>query len=192
MWKLGGNLYIARRHNKTLPAWATDDVIDTLIKLRVKKFESQAASSPELTKLSGGPLLGHLLDNMIQFTNGTLFPDDHGQKESGDRRMKDLKLMVFSGHDTNMVFVLSALNLFTPAFWPSYAATLFLELHQIQGNGGGGGGGGEGGGICGIDIHVKGSVPAGLFQFSNENPPITENIFSPLKGFSLISMLAIT
>jgi len=133
MWKLGGNLHIARRYNKTLPAWATDDVIDTLIKLRVKKFESQAASSPELTKLSGGPLLGHLLDNMIQFTNGTLFPDDHGQKESGDRRMKDLKLMVFSGHDTNMVFVLSALNLFTPAFWPSYAATLFLELHQIQG-----------------------------------------------------------
>ena len=133
MWKLGGNLPIARRYNKTLPAWATEEVIDTLIKLRVKKFESQAASSPELTKLSGGPLLGHLLENIVQFSRGTLFPDDHGQKESGDVRMKDLRLMVFSGHDTNMVFLLSALNLFTPAFWPSYAATLFLELHQIQG-----------------------------------------------------------
>lgn len=134
MWKLGGNLHIARRYNKTLPTWATDDVIDTLTKLRFKKFESQASSSPELTKLSGGPILGHILNNLVEFANGTLFPDDHGQKESGDSRMKDLKLMVFSGHDTNMVFLLSALDLFTPAFWPSYAATLFLELHQIQGS----------------------------------------------------------
>jgi len=132
MWKLGGNLHIARRYNKTLPAWASDsDVIDTLVRLRVKKFESQASSSPELTKLSGGPLLGHVLDNFVRFTRGSLFPDDHGQKESGDTDMKDLKLMVFSGHDTNMVFLLAALNLFDPPFWPSYGATLFLELHLI-------------------------------------------------------------
>ena len=137
MWKLGGNLHIARRYNKTLPSWATDEVIDTLVRLRVKKFESQAASSPELTKLSGGPLLGHILDNFDQFRRGVLLPDDHGQKESGDPRMKDLKLLVFSGHDTNMVFLLSALNLFQKPFWPSYASNLFFELHEIQGNWGG-------------------------------------------------------
>ena len=133
MWKLGGNLHIARRYNKTVPEWATDEVIDQLVRVRVKKFESQAASSPELTRLSGGPLLGHILDNFDQFRRGALQPDDHGQEESGDARMKDLKLMVFSGHDTNMVFLLAALRLFSKPFWPSYAANLFLELHQIQG-----------------------------------------------------------
>jgi len=133
MWKLGGNLHIARRYNKTLPQWATNEVIDQLVTLRVKKFESQASSSPQLTKLSGGPLLGHILANFDQFRRGSLRPDDHGQKESGDPAMKDLKLMVFSGHDTNMVFLLSALNLFAKPFWPAYAANLFLELHEIQG-----------------------------------------------------------
>merc|ERR1739838_1154169 len=43
-----------------------------------------------------------------------------------------VKIMVFSGHDANVVGLLAALNMFDPPFWPAYSSALYLELHQIS------------------------------------------------------------
>lgn len=130
MWKLGGNLHIVRLYNKTLLPWATDEIIDELIRLRSKKFEVQARATSDITRLSGGPLLGHLLNNFLDWETGKLRPEDHGQKESVESSPAQPRMLVFSGHDSNIAFLLAALHLFYPAFWPAYAATIFAELHR--------------------------------------------------------------
>ena len=41
-----------------------------------------------------------------------------------------LKLMIYSGHDTNLAALLGVLDLYDPPFMLSYGATLIFELHK--------------------------------------------------------------
>jgi len=132
MWHLGSNLQIMQIHNKTLPAWATDDIIDQLVSIKYKKFEAMASGTPKLTKLLGGAMLGRILRNFDDFRHGKLWPEDWRKIKGA--KMRDLKLLVFSGHDVNLVLLLSTLRLFNQPFRPYFASNLLLELHEKAGH----------------------------------------------------------
>lgn len=124
-WTLGGNLHIARRYNKTLSPWMTDSIIKDLLNLRAKKHGVQSQATPLIKRLNGGPFLGRILHNFLRFANGTLNPDDHTSTVGSV-----LKLMIYSGHDTNLAALLGVLDLYDPPFMLSYGATLIFELHK--------------------------------------------------------------
>jgi len=125
-WRLGGNLHIVRTNNKTLLPWMTDQIIDGLYNLRVMKKSIESQASLAIRRLQGGPLVGKLLSNFQDFTRGTLNPEDH--TGSGN---KTIKMMLYSGHDTNIAAILGTLDLYTPPFWPGYGSAVLLELYHM-------------------------------------------------------------
>ena len=53
----------------------TDSVIDALWNLRAEKHGIQSQATPKIKRIQGGPFLGEILRNFLQFTNGTLKPE---------------------------------------------------------------------------------------------------------------------
>jgi len=124
-WRLGGNLHIARRYNKTLLPWMTDSLIDALHHLRAEKHGIQSQATQEIKRLNGGPFLGKILLNFLQHANGTLEPEDHTPLDDSKLRM-----FLFSGHDTNLAALLGVLGLYDPPRMLGYGTALIFELHK--------------------------------------------------------------
>ena len=52
----------------------TDSIIDALWNLRAEKHGIQSQATRNIKRLQGGPFLGKLLKNFLQYANGTLQP----------------------------------------------------------------------------------------------------------------------
>ncbi|XP_068610970.1 testicular acid phosphatase homolog [Brachionichthys hirsutus] len=115
LWKVYDTLTCQRIHNLTLPRWATQDVLDTL--KRVASFEVTYSilsyKRKEKARLSGGVLLHAILRNFSR------------AMEQGS----PLKFIMYSAHDSTLVTLQAALDVYT-GLLPPYAACQLFEFYQ--------------------------------------------------------------
>lgn len=107
-------LYCDRCHNLTVPQWALD-LWDELYHIHNLKFLYEYGL-PQLARLTSGPLLGHMIDNMNSKINGAI-----------DKQ----KAFIFSSHDSKITAFLSTLNVWN-GLVPSYASAVFVELYKMS------------------------------------------------------------
>ncbi|XP_045925687.1 testicular acid phosphatase homolog [Micropterus dolomieu] len=104
-----------RIHNLTLPRWATQDVLDTL--KRVASFEVMYSilshKRKEKARLSGGVLLNAILRNFSRAV------------EQGST----LKFIMYSAHDSTLITLQAALDVYN-GLLPPYAACQLFEFYQ--------------------------------------------------------------
>ncbi|XP_063045117.1 lysosomal acid phosphatase isoform X2 [Engraulis encrasicolus] len=117
IWSVHDTLYCERLHNMTLPSWVTPDVMETLRKLKNFGFQIMFGvyKQQEKCRLQGGILLNQILTDMSA----------HAVAEPKDT----LKMNVYSAHDTTIVALQSALDVFN-GLQPPYASCHIFELWQ--------------------------------------------------------------
>uniref|UniRef100_A0A672JQY3 Acid phosphatase 2, lysosomal n=1 Tax=Salarias fasciatus TaxID=181472 RepID=A0A672JQY3_SALFA len=102
-------------HNLTLPRWATQDVLDTL--RRIASFEVKYSilshKRKEKARLSGGVLLNGILKNFSKAA------------EQGS----PLKFIMYSAHDSTLITLQAALDVYN-GLLPPYAACQLFEFYQ--------------------------------------------------------------
>lgn len=103
-----------KSHNLSVPSWV-DPIWDQMVQLQAMKFYYEYAIPP-LTRLTGGPLLGHMIGNMNLKTSG---------------QIEKRKAFVYSSHDTSVVAFLSALGVWD-VISPPYACAVFVELQKLS------------------------------------------------------------
>jgi len=127
--RLYDTLSIEDHLNMTVPAWArarlpafnnTPAYPDLMRPLQNLAFQLMGGT-PELRRLSGGPLLQLMVARMAAAVNGTLEPPSR-------------QLFVYSGHDTNVATLLAALGAFNDVA-PPLASCVMLELHRDHAGG---------------------------------------------------------
>ncbi|XP_037547317.1 testicular acid phosphatase homolog [Nematolebias whitei] len=115
IWRVYDTLTCQRIHNLTLPRWATHDVLDTL--RRIASFEVTYSilshKRKEKARLSGGILLSAILRN---FSDAV---------EQG----RPLKFIMYSAHDSTLITLQAALDVYN-GFLPPYAACQLFEFYQ--------------------------------------------------------------
>uniref|UniRef100_A0AAY4B3V7 Lysosomal acid phosphatase n=1 Tax=Denticeps clupeoides TaxID=299321 RepID=A0AAY4B3V7_9TELE len=116
-WSVYDTLYCQTNHDMTLPDWANENVMEKLSDLNTFTFQIMfgAYKRVEKCRLQGGILLKQILENVTQ----------HAKPESEDRQ----KIMVYSAHDTTVVALQTALDVFN-GLQPPYASCHMFELHQ--------------------------------------------------------------
>ncbi|XP_025830395.1 venom acid phosphatase Acph-1-like [Agrilus planipennis] len=105
--------------NLTLPKWTSRVFPGIIHHLAGKQCEFENHNLI-LKKLNGGRILSKVIDQMVQKANRTLYPEGR-------------KMYLYSGHENNVINVLSTLNLFVPHV-PKYSAAVFIELHRLEDN----------------------------------------------------------
>lgn len=100
-----------------LPTW-TLPVYPIPLKNAAEDFNMMLVATPQHNQLQGGFLLKKMIRDIHNKINRV--------KSSIERKM-----YIYSGHDTNIVGFLGAMNLFYP-HTPEYGACVFVELHQIH------------------------------------------------------------
>ncbi|KAK3603643.1 hypothetical protein CHS0354_017360 [Potamilus streckersoni] len=117
IWRIADSLFCEKTHNLTLPDWTNNRTVENITvyeKLRLlESYQFTLLFGDNRSLYKGGPLLGLMLDNMRKMQNKTI----------------DTKFFMYSGHDTTVSALLSALNIFNKKS-PPYAATVILELHE--------------------------------------------------------------
>lgn len=103
-----------KSHNFSVPSWV-DPLWDQMAYLQDMKMYYEYGLPP-LYRLTGGPLLGHMINNMNLKINGQI-----------DKR----RAFIYSSHDTSIVALLSALGVWD-LIAPPYAATVFVELQKLS------------------------------------------------------------
>ncbi|XP_069011841.1 testicular acid phosphatase homolog isoform X2 [Embiotoca jacksoni] len=115
IWRVYDTLSCQRIHNLTLPRWATQDVLDTL--KRVASFEVTYSilshKRGEKARLSGGVLLNAILGNFSKAV------------EPGST----LKFIMYSAHDSTLITLQAALDVYD-GLLPPYAACQLFEFYQ--------------------------------------------------------------
>ncbi|KAM4715115.1 testicular acid phosphatase homolog [Anableps anableps] len=115
IWRVYDTLTCQRIHNLTLPRWATHDVLDTL--RRIASFEVTYSilthKRKEKARLSGGVLLNAILRN---FSDAM----EHGST---------LKFIMYSAHDSTLITLQAALDIYN-GLLPPYAACQLFEFYQ--------------------------------------------------------------
>ncbi|TKS89908.1 Testicular acid phosphatase -like protein [Collichthys lucidus] len=115
IWRVYDTLTCQRIHNLTLPRWATQDVLDTL--KRVASFEVMYSilshKRKEKARLSGGVLLNAILRNFSRAV-------EHGSP---------LKFIMYSAHDSTLITLQAALDVYN-GLLPPYAACQLFEFYQ--------------------------------------------------------------
>lgn len=105
-------LFCENAHNLSMPKWATKDVLDKLKELYMFGFK-WLFNTPQKSRLTGGVLLGEMINNMKNFAKN---PDN------------SKILYVYSAHDTTVVALLSALNVYS-GIPPPYSTAFLMELY---------------------------------------------------------------
>eukprot|EP00102_Acyrthosiphon_pisum_P024233 XP_016661443.1 PREDICTED: prostatic acid phosphatase-like isoform X1 [Acyrthosiphon pisum] len=105
-------LLVESQFNYILPKWTKSIFPEPLLTI-AKENEELATHTNTLKRLKTGPLLNEVVTHMYEKKNGTLSPN----------RM----LWVYSAHDTTMVNLLNAFELYEHLLVP-YAAVLMIEL----------------------------------------------------------------
>uniref|UniRef100_A0A8C6PF90 Acid phosphatase, testicular n=1 Tax=Nothobranchius furzeri TaxID=105023 RepID=A0A8C6PF90_NOTFU len=115
IWRVYDTLTCQRIHNLTLPRWATLDVLDTL--RRIASFEVTYSilghKRKEKARLSGGVLLNNILRN---FTDAM-------------EQSRPLKIIMYSAHDSTLITLQAALDVYN-GLLPPYAACQLFEFYQ--------------------------------------------------------------
>uniref|UniRef100_A0A8D3AV56 acid phosphatase n=1 Tax=Scophthalmus maximus TaxID=52904 RepID=A0A8D3AV56_SCOMX len=115
IWRVYDTLTCQMIHNLTLPRWATRDVLDTL--RRIASFEVMYSilshKRKEKARLSGGVLLNAILRN---------FSGAVEQRSS-------LKFIMYSAHDSTLITLQAALDVYN-GLLPPYAACQLFEFYQ--------------------------------------------------------------
>ncbi|XP_077347644.1 prostatic acid phosphatase-like isoform X5 [Lithobates pipiens] len=103
-------------HNFTLPTWATDTVLENLLRLSEISMAAYFGiyKQHEKSKLMGGVLVKAILENITQ----ALTPSSKQ------------KLIMYSAHDATIAALQTALNV-TNGKIPPYASCHFFEIYQI-------------------------------------------------------------
>lgn len=115
IWRVYDTLNCQRIHNLTLPRWVTRDVLDTLKK--IASFEVMYSllshKRKEKARLSGGVLLNAILRNFSK------------AMEQGST----LKFIMYSAHDSTLITLQAALDVYN-GLLPPYAACQLFEFYQ--------------------------------------------------------------
>ncbi|KAM3859539.1 testicular acid phosphatase homolog [Diretmus argenteus] len=115
IWRVYDTLTSQRIHNLTLPRWATQDVLETLRK--IASFEVMYSilshKRKEKARLSGGILLNAILRNFSKAV----------EHES------TLKFIMYSAHDSTLITLQAALDVYN-GLLPPYAACQLFEFYQ--------------------------------------------------------------
>nr|XP_022309376.1 lysosomal acid phosphatase-like [Crassostrea virginica] len=123
IWKPADTLFCEKTHNMTLDSWALEKYGNITIYEKLRLLEAWQFHllyyNQEMAKLKGGPLLKEMRVNMVN--------------TSSKKNYTGPKLYMFSGHDTTVAALLSALGLYAdiPAS-PVYAACVMLELYKTE------------------------------------------------------------
>lgn len=83
-------LVAAKAHGFKLPDDIDDQLLDDLAEIVAHEWFAGAMQSEEIRKLSLGRLMGDIRDRMVRKVNGS-------DKQVGEQ---DLKMAIYSGHDT--------------------------------------------------------------------------------------------
>ncbi|KAM9425135.1 testicular acid phosphatase homolog [Pholidichthys leucotaenia] len=115
IWRVHDTLNCQRIHNLTLPRWATQDVLDTLKKIASFEVTYSILSHKrkQKAKLSGGVLLNAILRNFSKAV------------EQGST----LKFIMYSAHDSTLITLQAALDVYN-GLLPPYAACQLFEFYQ--------------------------------------------------------------
>ncbi|KAI4881045.1 hypothetical protein NFI96_030013 [Prochilodus magdalenae] len=119
IWKIYDALYCEEIHNKTRPGWVTPDVKNKLRILNDFSYQILFGGDQRKNKsrLQGGLLLDQIIKNFSAAANTS------GQ----------LKMIMYSAHDTTIVALQEALGVFNNV-QPPYASCHILELHNDNGS----------------------------------------------------------
>ncbi|XP_073534194.1 prostatic acid phosphatase isoform X3 [Phyllobates terribilis] len=117
-WKVSDALFCERVHNYTLPDWASKDVLDKLFQLSDIGISTLYGvyKQHEKSRLQGGVLVGSILKNIT-----------HAATEPSS----NLKLIMYSAHDTTVAALQMALNVSNGKLAP-YAACHIFELYEAD------------------------------------------------------------
>ncbi|XP_040455634.1 lysosomal acid phosphatase isoform X2 [Falco naumanni] len=117
VWSVYDTLFCEQAHKMDLPVWATPDVMTQLRQLKDFGFEFLFGihSRVEKARLQGGVLLGHIRKNLTKAANVSAH--------------QNLKLLVYSAHDTTLVALQMALDVYNKIQAP-YASCHLFELYQ--------------------------------------------------------------
>ncbi|XP_063242696.1 prostatic acid phosphatase-like [Bacillus rossius redtenbacheri] len=110
-------LFIEELYNMTLPDWVWPYYPNPLKNLYLLQQFITSAGTTELQRLSAGPMLKEIIENMQAKVNATLSPDR--------------SLYVYSAHDSNVVNTLQALKVFNGILVP-YASAVIIELRELN------------------------------------------------------------
>ncbi|KAJ8937379.1 hypothetical protein NQ314_011927 [Rhamnusium bicolor] len=103
--------------NLTLPEWSKSVFPEEITELAAKQCELEN-SNGILKKLNGGRSLKKVIENMVAKSTHSLYPHVR-------------KIFLYSGHENNVINILSALNLFKVHF-PNYSSAVMIELHYLE------------------------------------------------------------
>lgn len=98
-----------------LPAWTKEFFPDKLLPLTECSYIYNVMT-PELQRIKGGPFITKMVNEWKQCAEGTLKP-------------KDRKMFMYTGHDSSMVNIAQALQVWEKQL-PVYAIMLLVELYQ--------------------------------------------------------------
>ncbi|KAM9493699.1 lysosomal acid phosphatase isoform 2-T2 [Clarias gariepinus] len=117
VWSVYDTLFCEKIHGLSLPAWVTPDVMKTLKVLKNFGFQIMFGvyKREEKCRLQGGVLLDQIIKNLS--AAATLNLD------------QQLKMIMYSAHDTTIVALQEALNVYN-GLQPRYASCHIFELHQ--------------------------------------------------------------
>ncbi|CAH3173890.1 unnamed protein product [Porites lobata] len=107
-------LFCEDSHNLTRPSWATNGTTWEAMR-NMSNFQMKwLFDSPEKAKLTGGSLVGAIVENMKNHIEPTC-----------------KKLHIYSAHDTTVAALLSALNLYD-GISPAYSSAVMVELYSDE------------------------------------------------------------
>lgn len=114
VYKIEDPLFCEQAHNRTLPTWASDDV---MLKLENLTNIGMALlfGTKELARLKGGPLVGKMISDMEQ--------------KSKNVTGTPIKFFMYSAHDTTLAAFMSALGVYNGKQSP-YASAVGVELWE--------------------------------------------------------------
>ncbi|XP_023219386.1 prostatic acid phosphatase-like [Centruroides sculpturatus] len=116
-WKdvdyLYNTIWIEKKYNLTIPSWAIP-VWDEMNQVTSDTFYWEF-STKLIQRLRAGPLIGEITNQMLQKAKGQL--------------SDQIKVYMYSSHDTLIAAVLNALGVFN-GIAPPYCATIVFELHS--------------------------------------------------------------
>lgn len=100
-----------------LPEW-TKNIFPEGLLLEGALFHYKRINyNKNMIRINGGMILRKIIDDMVARKNGTL----------DERR----KVMLYSGHDFNVVSLLAALGVYSPHV-PQYSSAVMIELHEVD------------------------------------------------------------
>ncbi|KAJ7383669.1 mitochondrial acyl carrier protein [Desmophyllum pertusum] len=113
-YQIHDTLFCEKSHNLTLPAWSTNGTTWEAVR-NMNDFDMMwCFNTPEKAKLTGGSLVGAIVNNMKDYLKST-----------------SKKLHIYSAHDTTVAALLSALKVFD-GISPAYSSAVMIELFSDE------------------------------------------------------------